>query len=189
MSHTTPREETSAEWIEQVLRFWFEELPAEAWFAKDPKVDARVRERFLSVYERLAQSLPEQHDGPRACLAAVIVLDQFPRNMFRGSPRSYATDMLALAIAERAIAAGWDRQLQAQQRMFLYMPFQHSEDAAVQARSVRLFEQLGLQQALDYAREHRDIVACFGRFPHRNAVLGRDTSAAESQFLQHHAGF
>ena len=178
-----------SDWAAQVLRYWFEELSTDAWFRKDDGVDAAIRERFDAMYEQLAQIRPEQLTTPLECIAAVIVLDQFPRNMFRGTPRAFATDALALSISQHAIAAGLDRQLTQQQRLFLYMPFQHSEDRAVQARSIELFTQLGLAENLDYAHRHQDIVERFGRFPHRNAVLGRQSTTAELQFIATHRGF
>ena len=126
---------------------------------------------------------------PMTAIAAVIALDQFPRNMFRGSPRAFATDALALSIAQHAIAAGWDEELTQQQRLFLYMPFQHAEDRAVQARSIELFTRLGLGENLDYANRHKEIVDRFGRFPHRNEVLGRVSTPEEVEFIATHRGF
>ena len=178
-----------SDWAAQVLRYWFEELQPDAWFRRDDGVDAAIRERFSATYEQLTQIGPQQLTTPLECIAAVIVLDQFPRNMFRGSPRSFATDALALSIAQHAIAAGLDRQLTQQQRLFLYMPFQHSEDRAVQARSIELFTQLGLADNLGYAQRHKDIIDRFGRFPHRNAVLGRRSTTDELQFIATHRGF
>jgi len=178
-----------SDWAAQVLRYWFEELDPDAWFRKDENVDATIRERFGTLYDQLAQLRPEQLTTPLECIAAVIVLDQFPRNMFRGSPRAFATDALALSIAQHAIAAGLDRQLAQQQRLFLYMPFQHSEDRAVQARSIELFTQLGLADNLGYAHRHKDIIDRFGRFPHRNVVLGRRSTTDELQFIATHRGF
>jgi uncharacterized protein (DUF924 family) len=177
------------DWAAQILRYWFEELQPEAWFRKDERVDAAIHERFGALYEQLAPIRPQQIQTPIESLAAVIVLDQFPRNMFRGSPRAFATDALALSISQHAIAAGWDRQLTQQQRLFLYMPFQHSEDRAVQARSIELFTQLGLADNLDYAHRHQHIIDRFGRFPHRNGVLGRQSTTEESQFIATHRGF
>jgi uncharacterized protein (DUF924 family) len=178
-----------SDWAAQILRYWFEELQPAAWFRRDDGVDATIRERFGTLYEQLAQIRPEQLATPLECIAAVIVLDQFPRNMFRGSPRAFATDALALSIAQQAIAAGLDRQLTQQQRLFLYMPFQHSEDRAVHVRSIELFTQLGLADNLDYAHRHKNIIDRFGRFPHRNAVLGRESTTAELQFVATHRGF
>jgi len=177
------------DWAAQILHYWFEELQPAAWFRKDERVDAAIGERFGALYEQLAQIRPNQLASPLECIAAVIVLDQFPRNMFRGSPRAFATDELALSVAQHAIAEGWDRQLTQQQRLFLYMPFQHSEARAVQARSIELFTQLGLAENLDYAQRHKNVIDRFGRFPHRNAVLGRESTTAELQFIATHRGF
>jgi uncharacterized protein (DUF924 family) len=178
-----------SDWAASIVRYWFEELQPEAWFRKDERVDAAILERFGEAYQQLAQIRPEQLQTALECLAAVIALDQFPRNMFRGLPRAFATDALALSIAQRAIASGWDQQLTQQQRLFLYMPFQHSEDRAVQARSIELFTQLGLADNLDYAQRHKQIIDRFGRFPHRNAVLGRQSTTEELQFIATHRGF
>lgn len=178
-----------SDWVAQIVGYWFEELKPDAWFRNDERVDAAIRERFGVLYEELAQTRPEQLATPLECAAAVIVLDQFPRNMFRGTPRAFATDTLALAISQCAIAAGFDAQLTRQQRLFLYMPFQHSEDRAVQARSIELFTQLGELDNLDYARRHKEIIDRFGRFPHRNEVLGRTSTPEELQFVATHRGF
>lgn len=176
-------------WVEKVTHYWFAELLPEAWFRKDERVDAAIRERFGTLHDEVARIRPEQLATPLECLAAVIVLDQFSRNMFRGSPRAFATDALALSIAQHAIAAGLDQQLDRQQRWFLYMPFQHSEDRAVQARSVELFTQLGDRENIGYAQRHQEIVDRFGRFPHRNEVLGRVSTPEELQFVATHRGF
>ena len=178
-----------SDWAEQVTRYWFEELPPQARFRNDTRVDDAIRERFAALHDEIARIRPEQLTTPRDCLAAVIVLDQFPRNMFRDSPRSFATDALALSISQHAIAAGLDRQLDRQQRWFLYMPFQHSEDRGVQARSIELFTQLGDRENLGYARRHQEIIDRFGRFPHRNEVLGRVSTPEEAQFIATHRGF
>jgi uncharacterized protein (DUF924 family) len=177
------------DWAAQVLHYWFEELQPQAWFRKDERVDATIRERFGALHAELERIRPEQLTTPLESIAAVIVLDQFPRNVFRGSPRAFATDALALAIAQHAIANGLDLQLTQQQRLFLYMPFQHSEARAVQARSIELFGQLGIADNLDYARRHKDIIDRFGRFPHRNEVLGRRLTTEELQFVATHRGF
>jgi uncharacterized protein (DUF924 family) len=178
-----------SDWAAQILRYWFEELQPEAWFRRDERVDVAIRERFGALYQQLAQVRPEQLTTPLESVAAVIALDQFPRNMFRSAPRAFATDPLALSIAERAIATGFDQQLTQQQRLFLYMPFQHAENRGVQARSVELFTRLGLSDNLDYARRHQEIIDRFGRFPHRNEVLGRESTTEESQFVATHRGF
>jgi uncharacterized protein (DUF924 family) len=178
-----------SDWVAGVIRYWFEELQPAAWFSKNERVDAEIRERFGALYEELAKIAASQLTTAQECIAAVIVLDQFPRNMFRGSPRSFATDALALAIAQHAIAAGLDRQLTNKQRVFLYMPFQHSEERAVQARSIEMFEQLPEPENLDYAHRHKEIIDRFGRFPHRNEVLGRESTPEELQFIATHRGF
>ena len=177
------------DWVTQVIHYWFEELRPEAWFRKDARVDAAISQRFASLHDSIAQLRPEQLATPLECLAAVIVLDQFSRNMFRGSPRSFASDSLALSIAQHAIDAGLDRQLERRQRWFLYMPFQHCEDRAVQARSIELFTQLDDAENLGYAQRHKEVIDRFGRFPHRNQVLGRESTPEELQFVATHRGF
>jgi uncharacterized protein (DUF924 family) len=178
---------------EEVLGFWFgrEGEPGygefrEAWFRKDPDFDREVRDRFEELYEAAAAGeLDGWRDEARSCLALVIVLDQFPRNMFRGDPRSYAADRKAQETAEYAVDRALDRELPEFQRMFLYMPFMHSENLEHQRRSVELFRALGGDEAdaSDYAVRHMEIVERFGRFPHRNEVLGRQTTSEEAEFL------
>jgi uncharacterized protein (DUF924 family)/quercetin dioxygenase-like cupin family protein len=180
-----PHPATHESGIDRVLSFWFDALRPEQWFAVDETVDDDVRTRFGPLHRRLAGGVPpEWEQTPEGCLAAVIVLDQFPRNMFRGEARAFATDAAARALSDRAIGRGFDRALGPAQRKFLYMPFQHGESAADQARSVDLFAALDDPQTLDFARRHKQIVDRFGRFPHRNAVLGRVSTAEELEFLQ-----
>jgi uncharacterized protein (DUF924 family) len=176
----------------EVLDFWFgrEGEPGygefrEAWFTKDPEFDQRVRDRFEALHEAAAAGeLDDWKEEARSCLALVILLDQLPRNMYRGDPRSYATDYKAQETAEHAVDRAFDRELPAFQRMFLYMPFMHSEDLAHQRRSVELFRALGGENdATGYAVRHMEIVERFGRFPHRNEVLGRQTTPEEAEFL------
>ncbi len=180
--------------VEEVLSFWFgvEGEPGygefrEAWFRKDPDFDRQVRDRFEDLYEAgAAGELDGWMEEARSCLALVILLDQFPRNMFRGDPRSYSTDNKAQEVAEYAVDRAFDRELPAFQRMFLYMPFMHSEDLEHQQRSVELFRALGggsETDASDYAVQHMRIIERFGRFPHRNEVLGRRTTPEEAKFL------
>jgi uncharacterized protein (DUF924 family) len=169
---------------DEILRFWFEELSPKDWFRKDPELDARIAARFGSTHEALSRKIPEDWLGrPEGCLAAIIVLDQFCRNMFRETPRAFATDAAALALSKRAIAKGFDMTLDPDRRAFLYMPFQHSENPADQARSVELFTALDKPVELDFARRHKAIIDRFGRFPHRNAILGRASTEEESAFL------
>lgn len=132
--------------------------------------------------------LEEWTTQPLGCLALIILLDQFPRNMFRGTPQAFATDPLALAVAQHTIAQGWDQQMLPVQRWFIYLPFEHSEDLACQQRSLELWQQLASdsesQSAIAYAQKHYDVIQQFGRFPHRNAILGRMSTPKEEAFLQ-----
>ncbi len=169
----------------EVLAFWFKELRPEQWFKKDVALDEIVRTRFGALCERLATNLAlDWRETAEGCLAAVIVLDQFPRQLFRDDARAFATDEAALAIASLAIERCFDRALSPVQRKFLYMPFQHSEDADVQARSVVLFATIDDTDTLAYARRHKEIIDRFGRFPHRNASLGRESTEEELAFLK-----
>jgi uncharacterized protein (DUF924 family) len=165
-----------------VVSFWREAGPR-MWFAKDPAFDRRFRERFIVLHEAAARhELEHWMRTPEGALALLILLDQFPRNAFRGSPHMYATDAHARAIAERAIAAGHDRAIDKELRLFMYLPFGHSEDIADQERSVKLSESLG-EPSLTHAKGHHDIVKRFGRFPHRNPILGRAMRPEEQKFL------
>lgn len=177
-------------WRDRVLSFWFGELTSEDWFAGGDKLDARIRERFAGLYAELAKGAPpETRSDPEAALAAVIVLDQFSRNMFRRKPEAFSADAVALDIARHAVEAGFDAQLPAERRTFLYMPFMHSEVLSDQERCVDLFKQAGNEESIKYAVEHRDIIARFGRFPHRNRALGRDSTPDEQAFLEGHDGY
>ena len=163
----------SADWRSEVLKFWFG-LEPEQWWSGPPELDHRIRQQFLKLWAEKRQ-LPADRflDDPLTALAAVILFDQFPRNMFRGHADQFATDHLALAIAAAAIDKGFDEQLAPNERAFLYIPFEHSEDLADQKRSMLLFTALGDEDFLPFAKKHHDIIERFGRFPHRNAILGR----------------
>lgn len=179
-----------------VLEFWFG-APGSAehgslrkcWFEKDPAFDAEIRRRFLSlVDEAAAGRLDDWADRPEGLLALIVLLDQFPRNLFRDAPRAFATDAQALALAQQALAQGVDAQLMPVARAFIYLPFEHSEDLAMQDRAVALFSALAqhgeaFASYLDYAERHRDVIRRFGRFPHRNAILGRASTPEEIAFL------
>ncbi len=180
----------------EILDFWFGREGEEGygefrdeWFQKDEEFDRQIHERFSEDYERAARG---EYDGWReeavSCLALVILLDQFPRNLFRGDPRTHATDGKALDISREAIQKGADRELPLFQRHFLYMPFMHSESVEDQRRSVALFRDLAAEEngpnVTEYAEGHRDIVERFGRFPHRNEMLGRETTPEEAEFLE-----
>lgn len=180
-----------------VLDFWF--LPAGSegygaarreWFQKDAEFDAQIRERFGALIElALAGQLQAwEEDDPLTALALIVLLDQFTRNAYRGTPRSFAGDALALHAARKLVADGADRMLMPQQRSFVYMPFEHAEDIAMQRQAVDLFTRLaeaeaGFENSLDYAHRHCVIIERFGRFPHRNEILGRASTAEELAFL------
>ena len=162
-----------SDWRSDVLNFWFG-LDAKQWWKADPALDHRIKQSFLKLWAEKRQ-LPADSflTDPLTALAAVILFDQLPRNMFRGHADQFATDHLALAVAKEAISNGFDEELQKDERKFLYMPFQHSENLDDQNRSLLLFSEIGDDEQIDYAKKHRDIIERFGRFPHRNAVLGR----------------
>ena len=181
-----------------VLDFWFGApgtpqfgLQRSEWFLRSEDFDARVRERFgTSVEAALAGDLQAWAGTPAGALALLLLLDQFPRNLWRGTPRAFAGDARALALAETVVGQGWDRRLLPVQRWFVYLPFEHAEDEAAQQRSVDLFTALvreapgnGAEEALDYALRHQAVIRRFGRFPHRNAVLGRADTPEEAAFL------
>jgi uncharacterized protein (DUF924 family) len=174
-----------------VLDFWFgapdwreRGRPRQEWFRKSDAFDAELRRRFLPLWERAARGeLERWRATPLASLALTIVLDQFPRNMFRGDARAFSTDAQALAAATAAVERGFDRLLAPAERTFVYLPFEHAEDLAAQRRSLELFR-VGDPDNLEWARRHYEIIERFGRFPHRNAVLGRESTAGEIEFLK-----
>ena len=154
------------------------------WFASDRAFDLTIRSRFFAAYEDAAAGrLAAWLDSGEGALALVLLLDQFPRNMFRDDARSFATDAMARAVADAALARGFDRATDLPMRQFFYLPFMHSEALADQDRCVRLSEELNDAEQLRYAREHRDVIKKFGRFPHRNRALGRVTTPTEQEFL------
>jgi uncharacterized protein (DUF924 family) len=167
----------------EVVAFWREAGP-DKWWDKDDAFDRLVRSRFLPLHEIAARGeLAEWEDSAEGALALVILLDQFPRNMFRGSPHAFATDPLAQTVADRAIARGFDKAADEQLRMFFYMPFMHSEILDHQDRCVALMAVMADSGLGKFAAIHRDVIAKFGRFPHRNRVLGRLTTQTEQEFL------
>jgi uncharacterized protein (DUF924 family) len=185
--------------IHQILTFWFGDPQSEdtryverrkLWFSKNPELDQVIRTQFQPVYEQAAAGHLEQwRRSHRGCLALLLLFDQFSRNMFRGTAQMLATDSLALEIAEEAIAKGFDQAVPPIQRIFFYLPFEHSENLEHQRRSVELFHQLcqsspEFEDVLDYAKRHQAVIERFGRFPHRNLMLDRPTSLAEAEFLQ-----
>jgi uncharacterized protein (DUF924 family) len=160
-------------WQDEVLAFWFG-LSAQQWWKADPALDAGIRDRFLGLWETEREKVPEAFLGSaRDAIAAIILFDQFPRNMLRGHADQFSTDPLALAVAKGAVDRGLDEAMSPAERGFLYMPFQHSEDIEDQKRSLALFTALGDDYQLGFAKKHHDVVERFGRFPHRNSILGR----------------
>ncbi len=180
----------------EILDFWFgregEEGYGEfreAWFTKDPEFDREVRDRFEGAYEEAAAGrLEHWKDEAQSCLALIILLDQFTRNMFRGDPKTYATDDKAREAARHAVEHAYDRELSPYGRLFVYLPFEHSEDLEDQRFSVELFRglaaEMGSEDLLGYAVRHLEIIERFGRFPHRNEILGRATTPEEAEFLR-----
>jgi uncharacterized protein (DUF924 family) len=168
-------------WQDDVLGYWFG-LSKAQWWKADPALDAEIRDRFLALWETERETVPEAFlASPSDALAAVILFDQFPRNMHRGHADQFSTDPLALAIARGAVDRGLDDGMSPAERGFLYMPFQHSEDIGDQRRSVALFTALGDDYQLGYAKKHHDVIERFGRFPHRNIILGRAPRPAEEE--------
>lgn len=168
-----------------ILAFWFSPEVRAKWFVRDDAFDAELRQRFGPLLLDARQGeLVHWSESPDGALALVILLDQLSRNIHRGTPEAFASDGMALAIAERAVDQGDDLRLTPEQRGVLYMPFEHSESLADQDRGVALFEALGEGEALDYMRRHREIIARFGRFPHRNTILGRNSTPEEIEFLK-----
>lgn len=167
---------------QSVLIFWFEEIPQEMWWKKDLEFDRNIKKRFLELHQKVAQGEAfSWRQTPEGCLAEVIVLDQFSRNMFRGHADSFRYDGLALVMAQNAIEKGFDQKIEESKRSFLYMPFMHSESAVIHEQAVKLFEKLG---SMDFELKHKAIIDRFGRYPHRNEILGRESTPEELEFLK-----
>ena len=175
-------------WVGRVLDFWFREIDSHLWFASNDELDERIRKGFIEVHERIALSDARELAGARTLLAAIIVMDQFSRNMFRGGARAFATDALARRLAEHVIGHGLDLAMTRAERYFVYLPFEHSEEREHQALAVRLIEQLGDESWTSYARRHEADIIRFGRFPHRNRILGRTSTDDEVAFLANSEG-
>jgi uncharacterized protein (DUF924 family) len=169
---------------QDILHFWFNELSDKQRFAKDIALDALLRERFFGTWQAAARGeLFAWRVSPHGRLAEIIVLDQFSRNMFRGTAQAFAQDAQALTLAQELVAQGLDAQLGSSERAFAYMPYMHSESLTIHDEALRLFAQPGLENNLDFEKRHRAIIERFGRYPHRNAVLGRDSTPEELAFL------
>ena len=169
---------------QDILHFWFAELTDKQHFAKDAALDDRIRTQFGATLEAAARcELFAWRSTPAGRLAEIIVLDQFSRNIYRDTPRAFAQDSLALSLAQELVASGGDRTLPTRQRAFAYLPYMHSESMAIHAQAAVLFAQPGLENNLDFEMRHAAIIERFGRYPHRNAVLGRVSSVDEIAFL------
>lgn len=170
---------------ETVLAFWFDEVGSAGWWRKDAALDARIAEQFGNALIAARRGeLAHWREQPAGRLAEIIVLDQFSRNIHRDSAEAFVSDGMAVVLAQEAVRVSADQALPPEQRSFLYLPFMHSESLLIHDRALPLFAALGLPDTLDFERRHRDIIVRFGRYPHRNAVLGRESTAAELAFLE-----
>lgn len=170
---------------DDVLSFWFEEIEPSKWWLKDAELDRLIKQRFIDIHESANKGeLFQWRKTAKGRLAEIIVLDQFSRNMFRDMPESFASDPLALVLSQEAIAAGAYLQLNQIERSFLYMPFMHSESLIIHAVAVKLFKENGIQSNLNFEIKHKEIIERFGRYPHRNIILGRGSTDAEIEFLK-----
>lgn len=171
---------------EEVNNFWFKEIEPKNWWGKDAAFDELIRQRFSSIHRKAVRcELYSWRETPSGRLAEVIVLDQFSRNIYRNTPESFANDALALALAQAAIACGADKVLSASEKSFLYMPFMHSESLLIHEIAMTLYAQEGLESNYDFEKKHKDVIERFGRYPHRNAILGRVSTRDEQEYLQH----
>lgn len=169
----------------EIVRFWFDEIDASMWFKKSEAFDQELRERFSTVHRAAAQGeLYSWRGNPEGRLAEIIVLDQFSRNMFRDSAEAFSNDVVALVLSQEAVEKGDDQRIAPVQRAFMYMPFMHSESPVIHEQAVKLFSQPGLERNLEFELKHKAIIDRFGRYPHRNVVLGRESTGEELEFLQ-----
>lgn len=176
---------------EKVLKFWFEECKSEQWFKeKSDAFDALIKSKFEKAYWAIVRGeTAHWRKTPRGRLAEILVLDQFSRNMFRGAPQAFAADMLALAKAQEMVLRKDDLKLSKIERRFLYLPYEHSESKKVHREALRLFKKLGDKEAIWYERDHKKVIDRFGRYPSRNAILGRESTPQEIEFLKSHKGW
>ena len=175
----------------KIIDFWFTELEPKQWWQKDDGLDAQIKTRFGELHHQASVSeLFDWRESAIGSLAEIIVLDQFSRNIYREKPAAFACDVLALALAQTAIAKGFDKELTDEQRVFLYMPFMHSESKLIHKEAVKLYKALGIKNNLDFEYQHKAIIDRFNRYPHRNKILGRDSTKEELEFLkQPNSGF
>lgn len=173
-----------------IIDFWFSDAVSKLWYNSTPEFDRQLRDDYQALWEQASRGeLADWAETPQGSLALVIMLDQFPLNMFRGTARSYSSEAQSRDIARAAIERGFDKKLAPEQRSFMYMPFMHSENLADQLYAIELFEGAGLESNLRFARHHHAIVERFGRFPHRNQALGRESSQAEKEYLESSESF
>ncbi|OLF73546.1 hypothetical protein AWH60_11575 [Pseudoalteromonas haloplanktis] len=175
----------------KIIDFWFNELEPKQWWQKDDRLDAQIKTRFGELHHQASvNELFDWRESALGSLAEIIVLDQFSRNIYREKPAAFACDALALALAQAAIAKGFDKELTDEQRVFLYMPFMHSESKLIHDEAVKLYKALGIKNNLDFEYQHKAIIDRFNRYPHRNKILGRDSTKEELEFLkQPNSGF
>lgn len=171
---------------ESILKFWYREIKSDYWFKQDNQLDQYITKRFTAVHDRACvnEGLSRWRQTPEGRLAEIIILDQFSRNIYRNQPKAFAQDGRALKLARLAITVDADKHLSQQERWFLYMPFMHSESSMIHQEAVPLFESLGLENVLKYEHQHKAIIDRFGRYPHRNTILGRTSTPEEEAFLQ-----
>lgn len=176
--------------VDQVLHFWYTEPMNQHWFSSSPEIDESIRKQFAQIWQQAANGeLDSWLQTAEGCLALIILLDQLPLNMFRGEARSFSTEAKSIECTLHGIAQGFDQQLPQSQLSFFYMPLMHSELMVHQDLSVKMFEQAGLKENARFARHHRDIVERYGRFPHRNQILGRESTPQELEYLQSEHAF
>lgn len=169
----------------EILKFWFDEIDPSQWWAKDDNFDRLLAEKFSAVHARATRcELFEWRVNAKGRLAEIIILDQFSRNMYRDLPSAFVNDSLALALSQEAISAGVESQLTAKERNFLYMPFMHSESLKIHEAAIELFKKNGIKNNLDFEVKHKFIIERFGRYPHRNSILGRVSTVEEIEFLK-----
>lgn len=170
---------------QKVLHFWFEEIDSSYWWKKDEQFDASIKDKFETTLNQARQGeLFTWRASAEGRLAEIIVLDQFSRNIYRDTPESFSQDPQALCLAQEAISLGIDKNLDTNQRVFLYMPYMHSESKLIHEEAIRLFEELGNKNNLDFEHKHKVIIDQFGRYPHRNKTLGRESTPEELEFLK-----
>ena len=175
---------------EEIIKYWFSDRIKKQWFSSTPELDREIHDKFSEIWHEASEGkLEVWGDTPEGCLALVILLDQCPLNMFRGKAKSFTTESQAREIAREAIKRGFDKALQTEELSVLYLPFMHSENEADQEDSVKFYQEANLKENLDFAKHHRDLIKEFGRFPHRNAILGRTSTKEELEYLESNRAF